>query len=119
MWEIIRNFQVLPLIFYCTAAALKAVADTLADHFDKSIFSKLNKKFWDKTTSSKYAKFIPWTKYRLDAWHISNTLWITSFGLGVVYHKGNQYPIIELVILGAFFILTFNLFYNKLLIKQT
>jgi hypothetical protein len=99
---------VIPVIF---AAFFKAVADTLADHYDTSIFKNLNPKWWHKATSSYHVKYLPFTKYRLDGWHLANTLMISSFLWGVVISQnGNWWGFL---IMGVVYNIVFNLFYNK------
>src|SRR5947209_5469427 len=70
---------ILTASFLMLAAFSKAVADTLYHHFDTSVFKKLNPRFWNPAVSANYAKFLPFTKFRWDAWHIANTIMIWSF----------------------------------------
>lgn len=99
--------MILSLILVALAGFFKAVADTLADHFDTSIFKKLNPKFWHKATSSEYAKRI--FGYKLDGWHLANSLMIFSFVAAA------SDSLIDFIILGVLFNIVFNLEYNKIL----
>jgi hypothetical protein len=105
----------LSLTLLLLAAFFKAVADTLQHHYGSSVFSKLNKNWWNPVYSWQYVKFLPLTKYRADGWHLANSGMIICFiAVGVVHQ-----PVLawywELLIGGAYFNLVFNLFYNKLL----
>jgi hypothetical protein len=110
----------LPLIFIFLAAFFKAVADTLEHHCGISIFKRLNPKFWDPDISYRHTKFLPLTRYRPDAWHLSNSLFLWSMiMIGVTMQAewifqlpGTWYT--QVGILGAVFIVVFNLFYNKI-----
>lgn len=109
-------------LFVALIAAFKAVSDTLADHFTISIFKNLNAAFWDKETASRTAPFFRWkfikTRYRVDAWHLSNSAWICLALALPFVHEETFHPLLEYPTAGALFILVFNLFYNKLLIKK-
>lgn len=105
------------LLLISLSAIFKAVADTLQHHFDSSVFAGLNPKFWNPVISCDHAKFIPFTKYRLDAWHLANSGMIISFICAVVF----SHPVIAwwlaIIIGGVAFNIVFNLFYNQLLVK--
>lgn len=114
-------------LFLGLCAALKAAADTMADHYSVSIFRKKDPKFWNKTVSAANAKFIPGTKYRLDGWHLANSGWILFFLLfGFIHPQVLKetflvtllYVIGCLAAWGAYFIMVFNFFYNKVLIAK-
>lgn len=97
------------------------MADTLADHFDTSIFKSWNPTFWNKSVSSEYAKYLPFTKYKLDGWHLANSGEISCFCMAYGIALYGHYPQHWMVLVGGFaasglvFILSFNLFYNKIL----
>lgn len=106
----------LSLLFVILAAIFKAVSDTLEHHFDTSVFRKLRVGFWDPDHST--AKFLPFTKYKVDAWHISNTILIVFFMAAIVFWKTALFGLgnwIWIIVLGVLFNLVFNLFYNKIL----
>lgn len=105
------------LLLISLAAIFKAVADTLQHHFDTSIFKKLNPKWWNPVVSCDYVGFLPFTKYRPDAWHLANSGMIISFICAVVF----SHPVIAwwlaIIIGGVVFNIVFNLFYNQILVK--
>ena len=105
------------LLLISLAAIFKAVADTLQHHFDTSVFSKLNLKFWNPVVSCEFAPFLPLTKYRLDAWHIANSGMIISFICAVVFSHPVTAWWLGIIIGGVAFNLVFNLFYNQILVK--
>ncbi len=105
------------LILLVSAAVFKAIADTLAHHFDTSIFRRLDRKFWDggDTYSPKH---IPFTKYPLDAWHLSNSLYIFTMIMAMVLFKPviNWLPVLSnLTLFSITFVIVFNTFYNRIL----
>ena len=90
------------------AAICKAVADTIAHHFDTSVFR--HSKFW--VNGGK----IIFGKYKFDGWHLSNSMMIVAFITSLCFNSGLQW---YWVIFGGgvIFNLTFNLFYNRILRK--
>jgi hypothetical protein len=95
-------------VFIILGAICKAIADTLAHHFHSSIFRYMGN-LWDPQISWIYAKRIPFTKYPLDAWHISNSLMIIFFCLAAFGFTW------KVIVAGVLFNIVFNTFYNKLL----
>lgn len=96
------------------AAIFKSIADTLDEHFEVSIFKKLNPKWWSKNVSWKYVRFLPLTHYRPDAWHLANSAMIISFVLAVVFYQpwlGQWYY--DFIAFGFAFNVTFEFFYSK------
>lgn len=108
----------LPILSLVLAAFFKAVADTLSFHYDRSVFKWKDKRFWDPAISWKYVGFIKFTKFRADAWHLANSGMIICFCLAAVLHSPIHQWYIELPAAGILFNLTFNLFYNKVLIRK-
>lgn len=103
-------------ILILLAAICKAVADTLYHHYDTSVFASLNPKFWNPVVSCNYVKFLPFTKYRPDAWHIANSAMIVSFITAAVVRDSVFHSwLINLVMLGVVFNLVFGVFYDKIL----
>jgi len=100
------------ILFISLAAFFKAIADTLAHHYDNSIFRKLPYQFWDANMSWKYIKIIPFTGYRPDAWHLSNSAMIISFIMGIVFYKPHYAWWIELLASGILFNIVFGIFYK-------
>lgn len=85
-------------------AIAKATADTIEHHPDTSIF---NNTWWLKE-----GKLIPYTKYKLDGWHIANSIMVAIF-LSMIFIRVDK-PILVFGISIILYILTFNLFYNKI-----
>lgn len=106
--------------FFCAMAVCKAIADTLAHHFDTSVFRSLNRKFWDPGTSTDSAYIIPGTKYKLDAWHLSWSAAIVLIILAMFFYEpitptGFWFKVLELFIYGGIYNGVFNTFYNHFL----
>lgn len=106
------------LIFLLLAAICKSVADTLQHHYYESVFKNRDPKWWNPAISWKYIHFLPFTKYRADAWHLANSGMIVFIILAAVLHRYDQWHIAwywEVLAAGALWNLCFNLFYNKIL----
>jgi hypothetical protein len=104
----------LAIIFIALAAVCKSISDTLQHHFDSSVFAELNKRFWDPAFSWKFVKFLPFTKYRPDAWHLSNSGMILFFTLAVCFNDLSWHPVWQIAAMGSVFVFVFNIFYNKI-----
>jgi hypothetical protein len=91
-------------------AIFKAIADRISNHLNTpSIFK--DDSFW-----LKQGIFFPKSKYKVDGWHISNSIFISaSIGLAFSGLTLTQWWLY--IILGTEFILIFNLCYNKILKK--
>jgi hypothetical protein len=98
------------------AAVCKATADTLAHHFTVSIFKDKPRGFWDPTVITKTVPAI--FGYPLDAWHLLNSGMIVAMITAVALHQPALRWYFEIPIGGALWNLTFNLFYNKLLMHK-
>jgi hypothetical protein len=95
------------------AAICKALADTLDQHFDKSIFRHKNRKYWDPNVNIKSAPQI--FGYPLDVWHIANSIGIFSWlAIPHFYNQQLRYWWLDYAAGGMIFIIVFNIFYNKL-----
>ena len=94
--------MVLFILFIILAAICKALVNTIAFH-KGGIFHGI--KFFDITVQG---KFLPYTKYPLDGYHVFNSLMITFFLLAIF---GFSWWVI---IGGLLFNVTFNLFWNKI-----
>ena len=112
------------IILVAVIGMLKAVSDTLAYHFDKSIFKNLNRQFFDPSVSwlNKYVDkdfskginkkvFQPFS----DAWHLSNSVMICCIVALPFIPHGNIHGVIGYAVAGLINVCTFNLFYNKIL----
>lgn len=124
------------LIFFCLAAICSACIDTLEFHFDKSVFNyyRCNLNWWNPTYSwyNKYKGRNPQKGLRkwlwfdvpcVDAWHTFKSLMIVFICLSIAFFRmpvpETWYNIMLIfVVFGVFWNLTFNLFYNKILIKK-
>lgn len=99
------------------AAFFKAVSDTLAHHFDTSVFRfKLLSPFWNPNhPKNDEVKRI--FNYPLDAWHISNSIMVCLFIAGIFFPVDVSFwwRALLYVCLGGLFILVFNIFYDKVL----
>ena len=72
-------------IFIILAAFFNAVMDVLLWHFDKSIFSKYNAKWWNPSISWQYVK-LTFNWMRFDAWHIAKTAMLLSLFAAVHFY---------------------------------
>ena len=98
---------VIQILLIAIAAISKAVADTIIFHGG----GKLPKiAFFDNDVQGKR---LPFTKYPLDGKHVFNSLMIVSFIASCAFGAW-EYPVLQIALLGAAFILTFNLFWNKI-----
>jgi hypothetical protein len=127
------------LLFIMLAAACNAVMDKVKDHFDKSIFSNMDKQFWNPEISwkNKYINLDPaqgfvkkpfYTSYS-DGWHLFKTMMIvflclaislyTPFSAWVFGIEQNVLTIlVDFVLLGTLWNVTFSFFYDKKLAKK-
>jgi hypothetical protein len=101
--------------------------DNITHHWYKSVFNKLNESFWNPSVSSKVAVYIPYTKYKIDAWHLFKSLMIillaSSAISGMVFKTYCMInPFFDFVILiivyGIIWNGVFNIFYNHLLNRK-
>lgn len=101
---------ILKFVLVILSAICKAVADTVCFHKG----GKLKGDFWDMT---KQGKFLPFTKYPLDGWHLANSGFIIFLVAACVLNLnvGFLTAAIGFVLLGIVFNLVFNLFFNKIL----
>jgi hypothetical protein len=107
------------------AACFKAIADTLAHHFDTSMFKKWNTPFWNPL-HAKNDSVKKIFRYPLDAWHIANSGMICAFLALFVYaiFYSIELPAIQLftiqpwhvfIVAGIWYNFIFWLCYDKLL----
>lgn len=116
----------LSILFFSLAAACNAVMDKLSFHFHKSVFNGLDANFWDPSVSWKHAKIIPFTKYKVDAWHLFKSGMVIFICLGFIFaYASNVFAdfnirsfTVILLMLGVLWNATFNLFFNHLLAKN-
>lgn len=110
----------LTYIFIALAAACNALMDKVETtiSFNTSIFKRLNIAFWCKAISAHNVKFIPFTKYRADAWHLSKSTMIIFWCLAIIFYH-TFIPVIDFIVMGIVYNLTFNLFYNYIFKTKT
>ena len=122
-------------IFFFLAAICSAIMDNLSQHWFKSKFKKFNNQWWNPEISwkNKYIngdwkngekhifiyKFIK-IKYPIiltDAWHFFKFLMVFCIVLATTTYTPFLGFFIDVLLLGLVWILTFNIFYDKVLIK--
>ncbi len=122
---------IISLIFFGLAAVCNAVMDKIQFHFYSSVFrtTHYNQKFWNPEISWRYAKKIPFTKYKVDAWHLHKSAMIIFQALAacsllfMVQYKTEDLATWKIwAAAGGIFICygivwntVFNVFFNKLL----
>ena len=104
------------LLFIAIAAACNAVMDRTenAPAFNKSVFNHFDVKFWLKTVSCDYATKIFTWKY--DAWHVAKSSMVIFLLMAVGLYSPILGGVFDFLLFGAVWNLTFNLFYNKILV---
>lgn len=113
----------LTIIFLVIAAICKAVKDTVEFHFDYSIFSKFNAKYWNPSISwkNKYKEDLKTPKFWgsttvfvmfTDAWHLFDFLQLVSFLLAIIFYDKMIYFVADFVIFYIIFCCIFELFYS-------
>lgn len=120
--------MVYSIFFLVLAAICNAVCDTLVHHYYISVFNKKGwpAKFWNPDLSSTEAYIIPFTKYKIDAWHLFKSGMICFLIASVVMaHENGEailnvwwFYLIEYILFGLTWNGVFNLFYNHILIKK-
>lgn len=108
------------LVFGILAGFFMAVMDRTAEPvaFNNSIFSKKNPKWWVRSVSWEYVKFLPFTKYRPDAWHISKSCMIVSFSLMCALHAPFTIWWIDMLIDATVVTGSFVIFYDYILKRK-
>ena len=104
------------LLFIAIAAACNAVMDRTenAPAFNKSVFNHFDVKFWLKEVSWQYApKFFGW---RYDCWHVAKSLMVVFCVLSIIIYSPILGGVFDFLLFGIVWNLTFNLFYNKILV---
>lgn len=108
----------LAILFILLAAFFKACSDTMAHHFATSVFRWKDPRFWNAEVSWQYAPVIRFTGYKWDGWHLSNSLMIVCIALAVAFHTPLLRWYCEVLVAGALWNLSFNLFYNHVLRRK-
>ena len=104
------------VILIALAAMFNALMDTVEYEtaFQRSIFHKLNPKWWCKSISWEYVKFLPFTKYRPDAWHLAKSSMVICIVLALTFSVPVSHKLPYFVVMGLIWNMSFNLFYNHL-----
>lgn len=134
-----REVKMLSIIFFILAAICNSICDTLVHHFGISVFCKLNAKWWwpDISWKNKYIGGDPGNPERKlfgvfswpfsDGWHTFKSLMIVFICLSIVTFKSPFHfdfipywleLILDFLSYGLWWNATFNIFYNKILIKK-
>ncbi len=113
------------------AGMFKAVMDTLQFHYGVSVFAEMNPLFWNPEISwkNKYKDGDPTKgeKFFLsktalvgltDAWHLSQTLFLTCLVVSIVFYEPIVSIIIDFIILKLALTGSFSLFYSKIFTKE-
>ena len=116
------------LILFAFGGFLNAVQDTLADHWDGSIFAKCgwSKEFWHKGSSWQRKHWLPsWIPDAFtDGWHITKFLKLCAYGFAIVFYTPLWQiwilPIwmTDFIIMGMARNWKFSIFYNWILWKK-
>lgn len=114
------------LLFIAIAGICNSVMDTLAYHYDQSIFTNpiFNQQFCNPKLSwqNKYTQWIPDTF--TDLWHLSKSGMLNFLSIAITLHIpialiGTIWDVlINFIIVRFAFGIPFVLFYNKLLLKK-
>lgn len=100
-------------LFIILAAICSACMDRVEnENFYTSVFKSLNEKFWYKRESWKYAYKI--FGYKFDFWHLSKSAMIVSLVFAIILYVP-VLGIVDFVLFGLIWNLTFNLFYYRIL----
>jgi len=112
------------LALIAVSGAMKAVMDTLQFHFHGSIFSKLNRAFYDPQTSwiNKYADKVVGVRKKwngiiipvlfTDAYHLFQSFFLTSLFAAVVLYVPMVNVWVDFIILRTVFGVVFYIFYT-------
>lgn len=117
--------MVYSLILWTLAAICNSACDTLSHHYYSSVFCRKgwSAKFWNPILSSTEAYVIPYTKYKLDAWHLFKSSMIILLALSITFAWMYGPPLLNVwwyyvglfILLGIVWNGVFNLFYNHIL----
>jgi hypothetical protein len=122
------------IILFCIAGFLDAVMDVLKTRWSVSIFSNIkNKKIlnwidptswenkWKNNDENQGEKFLGSSTifvFLMDLWHFCKFLMLFLLCFGIVFYKQYLNPYLDIFILYSVFTLTFQLFYELILIKK-
>jgi hypothetical protein len=99
------------------AAICCALMDVVDHYFEESIFRKLNPNFWNKEVSSDHAP--RFAGFKCDCWHLSKAGMIWAFiALPFLPQKFHFPWYLEYAAAGMWFVIVFNLFYNRIFFNR-
>jgi hypothetical protein len=102
------------------AAICCALMDVVDHYFEESIFRNWNQKFWNKEVSSDHAPRV--FGFKVDCWHLSKAAMIWAFiAMPFVPSWKELFELpwyLDYAVAGAWFILVFNLFYNRVFFQR-
>lgn len=103
-------------LFIILAAIASACADRVETtiHFNASIFSHLNPKWWSKVGAADIKK-IPFTNYPPNFWHLCKSTMICSLLATPFFYHILIHPIVDYVIFGVVYNVVFEQFYSHIL----
>lgn len=117
----------LSILLISFAAVCNAVMDVCQFHYDRSIFTFYDHKFWNAEISWKN-KYVDWDNgdrrrkkwfwkinYPVqftDAWHLFKSLMIIFFALAIILYRPVVNELIDFGIFGIVWNATFNVYYN-------
>ena len=106
------------ILLVMLAGMCNAAMDRLENEvaFNRSIFRKLNRDFWLKSESWDNAKRI--FGWKADAWHIAKSTAAILISIAISLYETTGYLFLDLVILGAAWNASFNLFYHQIFFKH-
>ncbi len=98
-------------LFIALAAIFNAVMDCIEnEHIFLTRFSGLKPEFWSKRESWNKAKKV--FGYKFDAWHMAKSGMIFAFIGAAVYYENIFGKLYDFILMGCWYILIFNAFYN-------
>lgn len=99
------------LVFIIFASMAAAGLERLENkEFYRSVFRKLNPRFWNKSTSKRYQK--TFAGYPVDAWFCFQTFKISCISLAIVCYVPITIPFVDLFLYTGTWIFNFDTFYN-------
>lgn len=111
----------LNIIYPILVGLLIAVMDRTSEEvaYNNSVFRNLNRKWWLKSVSWEYVNFLPFTKYRPDAWHLTKSLLIIVISCMAVFpFKVFDSWILNIFLNASIITATFVVFYDYILKRK-
>lgn len=113
------------ILLIILAAILNAVMDRTETiiAYNASVFFQYSQNFWCKPIAAHAVKLLSFTKYRVDAWHLSKSALVVCLCAAPLVYVPvlslGSLPswLVHLCLYGAVWNFTFNIFYNHLFKK--